>query len=59
MKWDPKSPQQAYIKIVKVKKFDGSYNIEDSGKFKTILGITYHTHINKLSLNAENPVTYY
>ena len=39
MKWDPKSPQQSYIKIVTVKKVDGSYNIEDNGKFKTILGL--------------------
>lgn len=39
MKWDPKSHQQAYIKVVTVKKVDGSYCAEDSGNFKTILGL--------------------
>ena len=40
MKWDPKSP---YIKIVTVKKVDRSYNLEDNGKFKSILGLEYRT----------------
>ena len=38
MKWDSKSPIQSYIKIVPIKKVDGSYTSTDSGKFKTLAG---------------------
>ena len=38
MKWKG-SKEQSYIKIVEVKKCDGSYKLDDAGKFVTILGI--------------------
>jgi len=38
MKW-PGSPQQCYIKIVDIKKCDGTYTAEDAGKYKPILGL--------------------
>jgi hypothetical protein len=38
MRWAKGAPQ-AYIKIVDVKKVDGSYKAEDSGKWVTVLGL--------------------
>merc|ERR1719223_853751 len=38
MRWAKGAPQ-AYIKIVDVKKVDGSYKSDDSGKFVTVLGL--------------------
>ena len=38
MKWHG-SQHQSYIKIVDIKKCDGTYNLEDAGNYKTILGL--------------------
>ena len=38
MRW-AKGAQQSYIKIVPVKKVDGTYTSKDSGSWKTILGL--------------------
>lgn len=39
MKWHKADSHQAYIKLVDVKKADGSYKITDTGTWVTILGL--------------------
>lgn len=38
MKWEGSSAQ-SYIKVVPIKKVDGSYTTDDSGKWKPVLGL--------------------
>lgn len=38
MKWQGASTQ-SYIKVVPIKKVDGTYSLDDSGKWKSIIGL--------------------